>query len=219
MRNKTFISSMVGIAAAVSVAGSANADIVTYNTGNPGSIVKTFDPTIGPTVLTFNPFGNSTDNAFGDFSYAWGNGATFKLGLGITKLLPSNGYPYNSNVTSVQYSFDGTNWINGSIGDVTSSYPTSSDFGTLVTVGAPNASALMSNFRWRVTLPTASNYTLGTTASFWTGSQVRTSVVIANAGQGSSGTFNVNGPYAVPAPGAFALLGVAGLVGARRRRA
>jgi MYXO-CTERM domain-containing protein len=199
------------------VAGSANADIVTLNTGNPGSIVRSFDPTIGSTLLTFNPFGNSTDNAFGDYSYAWGNGATFQLGLGITKLLPSTGYPYNSNVTSVEYSFDGTNWINGSIGNVTSSFPSS--FGTLVTVGAPNASALMSNFRWRVTLPTASNYTLGTTASISTGSQVRVSVLFNNTSQGGQGTVTVAGPYAVPAPGALALLGVAGVVGARRRRA
>jgi hypothetical protein len=49
-------------------------------------------------------------------------------------------------------------------------------------------------------------YAAGTRIGFWEGDQI-------TAGAGST-----NQMFAIPAPGALALLGVAGLAGARRRR-
>ena len=214
MRNKTFISSMVGIAAAVAVAGSANAAIV--NGPSLYSNCNTFDPTSSTTV-TFDLF--NQNSGFGPtgayYNETWGTDATFYFGMVITGL--TTAYPNNANVSSVQYSFDaGATYSAYTLGNVNASDFTGS-YGSEVNVGSPNQLSKIRDFRIQVTLASGSNYTLGTGVDGTGGSNVQLRMVLDGSNYGGSAIST--GTRAVPAPGALALLGVAGIIGARRRRA
>ena len=214
MRNKTFISSMVGIAAAVAVAGSANAAIV--NGPSLYSNCKTFDPTSSTTV-TFDLFNqNSGFGPTGDYyNVTWGTGAEFYFGMVITGLTGASAYPANANVSSVQYSFDaGATYSAYTLGTVNASSFTGS-YGSTVNVSPTQQLSKIRDFRIQVTLASGSNYTLGTGVDGIGGSNVQLRMVLDGNYSGSAIS---TGTRAVPAPGAFALLGVAGLVGTRRRR-
>ena len=212
MRTQTFISSMVGVVAAAALAGSANAAIVSGP--NLYCDALTFNPYTA-TILTFNLL---NANSGVTTTATWGTLGTFKFGMAITLLTTS--YPNNSNVGSVQYSFDAgaTYGSQYTLGQVNSSISSASYGGDVST--SSNASAKLRDFRIRVTLPTASNYALGTDANGTGGSNVQLRMIYdaSNGVDGFGGAAVSTGTRAVPAPGAAALVGLAGLVATRRRR-
>ena len=205
MRNKTFISSMVGIAAAVAVAGSANAAIVTGSPADGRSNCATFD-NASSTTITYSPggswwngaFDNSGDTGFTiNTQYRNGSNAVEAITVGLIE------YSYNAGASWNFYSSGSTSTLQSSVynGDGALVNPV----GTAVGAG---------NFRVRIVIGAsagsfASTLTSGT---FIMGLSYRTDM----GGQDRSAVSTV---VPVPAPGALALLGVAGLVGARRRRA
>jgi MYXO-CTERM domain-containing protein len=195
MRNKTFISSMVGVAAAAAVAGSANAAIVTGP--GTGSDCATFSGS-SPTTITYSGFNDS----------GWdGTLESFK----IKTVLFSGSTATQISIGLIEYSYNaGTNWnvysLTSTSADNTSTSSGSAGWGAEITPSSVTVGN--NNFRVRVTIP--ANVAIVNAMNFrmslnWT----------TNAGGGT----NSRNSVAVPAPGAFALLGVAGLVGARRRRA
>ena len=198
MRNKTFISSMVGIAAAVAVAGSANAAIVT----GPGSTSDclTFDGS-SPTTITYFGFNdggwNSTLTEFSIKTVLFTGSTATQIPVGLIE------YSYNAGSNWNVYSTTSTSANNTSINPP----PLSTGWGSPITPS--NVTVGQDNFRVRVTIP--ANVAIANGMTF------RMSLNWSSSG-GGGGT-NSRQSSAVPAPGAFALLGVAGLVGARRRRA
>jgi MYXO-CTERM domain-containing protein len=191
MRNKTFISSMVGVAAAVAVAGSANAGIV--NPAGSGSDCLTFDGS-SPTTITYSGFNDGQ----------WDSQLT---SFRIKTVLFQGSTATSISIGLIEYSYNsGTNWsiysVTSTSADNTSISGGSTGWGDTITPS--NVTVGSGNFRVRVTIPTNAAIVNGMTFRMslnWDGG--------TNSRQSS----------AVPAPGAFALLGVAGLVGARRRRA
>ena len=219
MRNKTFISSMVGISAAVAVAGSANAGIPTG--------VALFDFTTGVSanssgsVNGSNPFnGWGTDNglkATTTSATISGGAITIANQLSNTGGIPTGDFyvsatpPVNlSGTTAIvfnvtAYSGAATDWRL----TLQDSNLTFADFLLDNTSGIGmksfDTSGLSPGFDWSnvigVELQAKTRGTAGNRAA-------------------SSFTFDsMVAVGAVPAPGALALLGAAGLVGARRRRA
>jgi len=215
MRNKTFISSMVGIAAAVAVAGSANA-----------AVVSLFDFTTGVSTNSFglvngsNPFnGWGTDNGTRSTttSATLSGGAitianqAFQTSIAVGDFYVSASTPVNlSGKTAVEfnvtaYSGAATDWML----TLQDSNFTWLDLFLVNTSGTGvksfDTSGLSPGFDWShvtgVELQAKSRGSVGNRAA-------------------SSFTFDsMVAVGAVPAPGALALLGAAGIVGARRRRA
>jgi hypothetical protein len=209
MRNKTFISSMVGIAAAVAVAGSASAGIPAFTTAfSPVSATLTSDAGNGNDLLVFTV--GASD-------------------IAVTSLGLFNGYTGARNVGIYA-------WIGGT-----------TNAGTGPALG--QASVTTNNSTAGYTYSSPTNFTLSAGQQYvlvgqsFSGMTSNTDAY-ADSGAGAGITFNsywfnggglVGNPgfpnytpayfnanfqfSAVPAPGAIALLGVAGLVGARRRRA
>ena len=212
MRNKTFISSMVGIAAAVAVAGSANAAIVT----GPGT---------GSDCATLNPSTSTTITYTGSWSSQ--TVGTFYMGFGVCNA-SYVGAVSGLEVTNIQYSTDsGVNWTLGA-----SSYTTgTTTYGGFSTASNAPASAAAGTWAFSFTnngsgFPGGINgSTLRVRATLSATSSIPNDYKFYGfaTGQWAEGAGRAfSGGYvstAVPAPGAFALLGVAGLVGARRRRA
>ncbi len=208
MRNKTFISSMVGIAAAVAVAGSANAsvtlDFATVATPTPfgagyyGGVQDGYggfnwdEPTTNPGVMTQLAFSSSYGSASGIAGQVLFNGGVASttaswLGLGGPTI-------------SLEQMVVGRIWSN--VGAAS----------TQLTITGYKASVLVGT---QVVNQTGSNQTVTFSGGF---GDIDKFVITTTAGGdywfGGEIQFSV-----VPAPGALALLGVAGLVGARRRRA
>jgi MYXO-CTERM domain-containing protein len=196
MRNKTFISSMVGVAAAAAVAGSANAAIVTGP--GIGSDCATFSGS-SPTTITYSAFSDA----------GWdGTLDSFK----IKTVLFSGSTATPISIGLIEYSYNaGTNWnvysLTSTSADNTSILSGSTGWGALITPSSVTVGN--NNFRVRVTIP--ANVAIVNAMNF------RMSLNWSNTS--FEGGTNSRNSVAVPAPGAFALLGVAGLVGARRRRA
>ena len=205
MRNKTFISSMVGIAAAVAVAGSANA------------AVTAFSPTV--TTLT-NDAGNGNDLLI------------FTVGasdITVTSLGLFNGYAGTRAVGI--FAWNGTNAGTGSAlgqASVTTNNSTGYTYSspTNFTLSAGQQYVLVGQSFLGMTSNTALYANAGagsgiTFNSYWyNGGAPLDPVGLAESANYSPAYFNANFQFSVvPAPGALALLGVAGLVGARRRRA
>ena len=219
MQNKTFVSSMVGVAAAAAVAGSAVAAIPTG--------VSLFDFTTGVSanssgsVNGSNPFnGWGTDNALKASTTSAtpsGGAITIANQLSNTGGAPTGDFyvsattPVNLSGTAAiefnvtAYSGAATDWML----TLQDSNFTFLDFFLVNTSGTGlksfDTSGLSPGFDWSsvilVELQAKTRGSLGNRAA-------------------SSFTFNgMTAVGAVPAPGAFALLGAAGLVGARRRRA
>ena len=222
MRTQTFISSMVGIAAAVAVAGSANAALTFDSFSNPlttgtpdgtvtngsfmggffttrtltadgatgsGSSAKSLTTSIGGGNLTVNTNGPSSTTRSGDVFY---NRA-------------SNGDL--SNFASISMTIAYTNYT----GDL---YFTFSD---LAVVNQSQTADTRTAFTGTVTLTFNKADFVGS-VNWAQVAQFNMSFVSKNTTPGSAVITNFN--YSeVPAPGALALLGAAGLVGARRRRA
>jgi hypothetical protein len=220
MRNKTFISSMVGVAAAVAVAGSAHAVVVgtTLNTLSPASAMVANDS-------------NSSGTASGGLLpllYGISNSTeeTVTISGGTVTMTATNA---SSSLSSFQarrssVDVDLSAYSSGGIRfDYSAALAPSLAVKILVFTGSVAKTYTASPINEPMS---ATGFTLNW-ADFSDGStslsanlsyltNVRYVQVDAN-GFGSSISFS--NLEVVPAPGALALLGVAGIVGARRRRA
>jgi MYXO-CTERM domain-containing protein len=219
MRNKTFISSMVGIAAAV--AGSANAAVVS---------VWTFGPTPTATFNTPNPTSNTNSkSANGNASGLWNSysAQVYALGSDMIATSASMQFAVGSSVDAyamltldsiaganllgvTDFQFNVTAYTGGATlweivaTDINGNGVIS---GQVSTSGTGQKTFAVSSF----------TQFQGSTGFDW--SQVMSmNFDVYSTGAATSFTFD-SWTAAVPAPGALALLGVAGLVGARRRRA
>jgi hypothetical protein len=216
MRNKTFISSMVGVAAAAAVAGSAMAAVVDPFTVASSATDSSGTPTETPIT------GGLWDTRYTSVTYrtnratasmivdAVSNAATFqvtRVGAANSQTSQTAALEYDnvagvtdvSNFTSLTFDYTSTFSsliFNIDIGGKIATKTISASAGGTFTL---NASELA------VDSAPGAYMNLGFTQQF------------ANA----SGTFTMTNLVAngIPAPGAVALLGAAGLVGARRRRA
>ena len=211
MRNKTFISSMVGAAAAVAVAGSANAAVTTAftpinttltNDAGNGNDLLVF--TVGASDITVTSLGlfNGFDGAIGGTRavgiFAWnGTNAGTGSALGqasITTDASTNGYTYSSPTSFTLLAGQQYVLVGQSFSGMTSN--------TALYSNAGAGSGITFNSYW------------------YNGGAPLDPVGLAESANYSPAYFNANFQFSVvPAPGAIALLGVAGLVGARRRRA
>ena len=221
MRNKTFISSMVGIAAAAAVAGSANAGVTIDSFTNStfdqdrasfGSIFNTRSYGINGTsnVPTINATTNRlvADTGDGFITTYWENiEADLNVGpfINLSQL---------STIT-----FDVTSAAASKITFVIkeSAFAAGSVRWTNVAVGAGSSSVTLtvgqnSGGVWSV----AGNGMADLSNVSFMALKLGTLTGGATGFNGSIGNLQYN---LIPAPGALALLGVAGLVGARRRRA
>jgi MYXO-CTERM domain-containing protein len=207
MRNKTFISSMVGIAAAVAVAGSANAGIPAFS---PAPSNLTTDAGTGNDLLVFTV--GASD-------------------IAVTSLGLFNGYSSGARDVGI-FAWNGTNAGTGPALGQASVTTNSSTTG--YTYSAPTNFTLLANQQYVLVGQSVSGMTSNTALyvnagagsgitfnSYWyNGGAPLDPVGLAESANYSPAYFNANFQFSVvPAPGAFALLGVAGIVGARRRRA
>jgi MYXO-CTERM domain-containing protein len=218
MRNKTFISSMVGIAAALAVAGSAGAatsftfDSWTANREAGAVSVWTF----GPTFNTPDPTSLLLKSATGDATGLWTNYYAEVHGIGSDVIATSTSIQFavgsdpeafaglslsknaGANLLGVtDFQFNVTAYT----GDATRWYIIATDFSGRSLISGP----VLTSGTGQKTFALSSFSQVEGTGFDW--SKVREM------------NFGVIPPTVVPAPGALALLGVAGLVGARRRRA
>ena len=221
MRNKTFISSMVGIAAAVAVAGSANAALTfdsfnTAATGTPtgavttgsfmggffttrtltadgatgsGPSAKSLTTSIGGGHLTVNTNGPSSTPRYGEAFYDRASNGDLSNFASISVTIAF------SNYTGITYfNFSELSFATQS---------GTSDARTAYT-GTHTLTFNKADFVGDVNWAQVGNFSM----TFTSRATSAGSAVVTN--------FNYS---EVPAPGALALLGAAGLVGARRRRA
>ena len=221
MRNKTFISSMVGVAAAAAVAGSANAGIptgvsvynfaLTFNTPNStsntdpqsssGSATGLWDSYVAVAVA----LGSDVIASPGSMQFAVGSddgaSAVFELrSVAGANLVGVTDFQFN--VTA--YTGGRTNWdviatdINGR--QLSSAFTSISGTGQQTFEVSLFNQSFGDGFDW---------------------SKVKAMNLYASTDDSAcSFTFDSwTAVGVVPAPGALALLGVAGVVGARRRRA
>ena len=219
MRNKTFISSMVGIAAAVAVAGSANAAAVsvynfalTFNTPNPTSNT---DPqsSSGSATGLWNSYvaeavalGSDVIASPGSMQFAVGSDFAASAGFELRSVAGANLVgvtDFQFNVTA--YTGGATYWI-----------VTATDI-----IGRQLASSVSISGTGQKTFAVSSfTQTAGPVGIFDWSKVTMINFDAYSGGSASSFTFDSwTAVGVVPAPGALALLGVAGVVGARRRRA
>jgi hypothetical protein len=271
MRNKTFISSMVGIAAAVVVAGSANAGIAPLATGKiDGFTGNTFTgyTGIGTGNSVEGPYANGTlgfnyrsVGTTGDSkgttntlvttanvnSVTGGNQVQALVKSGSTRTtsaltdmyanwLWANAAGFDSNGTATSLnSFDMSNASSFTVSFADNTFGTTGFSGTNLRIEIQLFSNVNSDDFWSAqqtvtssggTLTfNAADFGAGAAAN-WTdlgGVWLYVSYDVpaglsagTNLGNVTLTDFSYN---AVPAPGALALLGAAGIVGARRRRA
>ena len=228
MRNKTFISSMVGVAAAAAVAGSANAGIAP-NVVDPFTTAQSFstDSSTGFVSITGGLFnernairsiraggtgvsGTPANNVgFTTNRDATGNVTlSYRMADGSSKDL--------SLITGMSIALSALNLSNGATG--VSFFWLAIDVNSNSMYASQNLSSNgTSTFDFA-----AATKDLGFDLTNVTNLEVTVSQL---GGPTSGSTVSVSGTLsnfsytAVPAPGALALLGAAGLVGARRRRA
>jgi MYXO-CTERM domain-containing protein len=211
MQNKTFISSMAGVAAAVAVAGSANAGIPASTTAfSPAPSSLAYDAGTGNDLLVFTV--GASD-------------------IAVTSLGLFNGYSSGARDVGI-FAWNGTNAGTGPALGQASVTTNNSTAG--YTYSSPTNFTLLANQQYVLVgqsfLGMTSNTALYADAgagsgitfnSYWyNGGAPLDPVGLAESANYSPAYFNANFQFSVvPAPGAIALLGVAGLVGARRRRA
>jgi hypothetical protein len=220
MRNKTFISSMVGVAAAVAVAGSANAALTfdsftdsatgtsagtvtsgsfmggfftgrtlsADGTSGSGVSARTLTDSIGSTNLTVNVNGPSATPRYGEAFYSRASNGDLSNFASISVTIA-----YTNFTGSVYFSFGEATFAQGSQAiDAQSAF-----------TGTVNLTFTKADFVGNVDWAQVGYFSM----TFASRNTTAGSAVFTN--------FNYS---QVPAPGALALLGAAGLVGARRRR-
>ena len=225
MRNKTFISSMVGIAAAVAVAGSANAGVTIDSFTN-----STFDQDRTSYGSIFNTrfYGVGGGNVISPTINATTNRLVADTGTGFTTTYWEN-YEANGNVGP----FIDLSQLSTITFDVTSQAASVISFVIQQRTGDLDSSGSAGSVRWTnvavaqgissITLTVGQN-SGGAWSVTGNGMACLSNVSLMSLKLGTSGT-GFNGDIGnlqynlVPTPGAVALLGVAGLVGGRRRRA
>ncbi len=267
MRNKTFISSMVGIAAAVAVAGSANAAIVTSLSPDVVDVSTALGANtelfifasgqwagnVGETPIA--GFVNVSDDGRGGryatASYTSGSDGNFTEGAPFIFQLYGQRVATAASGTENRFSTQ-TNTVN----KVASGFAIDGSLGALASAGSSGWAATSSTLNLGFTFyrNSANPFTVGSTtyaAGTYTGGQFygqsgyfgfRFSTDggtdwnygwafgTGGSGYGAPGFEMSQWGYntvvnqgiaagAVPAPGALALLGLAGLAGGRRRRA
>jgi hypothetical protein len=251
MRNKTFISSMVGVAAVAAVAGSANAGFVddfnrslantspnsqnttTITVTQSGAGIGAFRSNTGLTGTAF-PNRKTTSRSLGSSATMTGNGSaafvlgratsggaseTLEAGFGSMNLdySDSNAFVDLTGTTSFSinvgsYTGGDTNWTLNVGMDSQSEF----DYGGMQLVLTNSAivnGVLTFNVAdmdqdGTINLAKVDGISLDVKRAEWGAANSTVSFSLSNF------QYNV-----VPAPGALALLGAAGLVGARRRRA
>ena len=229
MRNKTFISSMVGIAAAAAVAGSANAAFYSFaNLSYSGSVTNTgglATTTSGPDLEAVgSPSGTGGSWASGRYLEGkWGT-SSVAVGSGSATLTSQPAGQFGLQGTaSMRWAFDNPQDLTGLIMrlNVTSAPTSIGAGGGQLTVQVFSDAAGTQNLQG---FSYNSFTTTGNTDFVFTDSLAgaRSIVITWQANPNSTGSSLTLGAIqynGVPAPGALALLGAAGLVGARRRRA
>jgi MYXO-CTERM domain-containing protein len=266
MRNKTFISSMVGIAAAVAVAGSANAAIVTSLSPDVVDVSTAFGANtdlfifasgqwagnVGETPIAgFANVSNDSRGRYATASYTSGSDGNFTEGAPFIFQLYGQSVATAASGTENRFSTQ-TNTVN----KVASGFAIDGSLGALASAGSSGWAVTSSTLNLGFTYyrNSANPFTVsGTTyaAGTYTGGQFygqsgyfgfRFSTDggtdwnygwafgTGGSGYGAPGFEMSQWGYntvvnqgiaagAVPAPGALALLGLAGLAGGRRRRA
>ncbi len=226
MRNKTFISSMVGVAAAVAVAGSANAGVAGV------SLWDFRDFSIGTAPVGNNQGGN-TGVAPGNLFPAWetylektgtsmtGSGGKVNVVLSAVNNSTATFYLFSS-TPSTPVNLTGTTSFD--INVTSTNGKAQWGIGVLDNTGKSaymDYAVLTGNSVGTLSFPTSSNWNTG--AGFDWSQVVEVSLTFTkDIGTNTAVSFSFDSftaVGAVPAPGALALLGAAGLVGARRRRA
>jgi len=232
MRNKTFISSMFGVAAAVAVAGSANAGVAGV------SLWDFRDFSIGTAPVGTNTgsqvFGGNSGVAAGNFFPRWetylyktgtsmtGSGGKVNVVLSAVNDSTAAFYLFSSTLstpvnltgtTSFDINVTSTNgkaqWAIGVQDNIgKSAYM---DFAVLTGNSVGTLSFPTSGVNWNTDAGFDWSQVVKVSLAFTKDIDTNTAVSF------SFDSFTAVG--AVPAPGALALLGAAGLVGARRRRA
>ena len=224
MRNKTFISSMVGIAAAVAVAGAANAAFVdNFTVGSSSTAPPGGDNANSgsPFDYRFYDFYNPSNTAIANvdsvnqtLNLSRQANVDTQLGVVWEKTYPPSSPPFLDWTGLQSISFNISSTTGGTLfvrvgegGYSTQTRWTNFSIGTgsqLVTLNVGSAYG-------------GGSYSQG--ASFSDASISRVRLSVTEGTSAFSGTITNLQYNIVPAPGAVALLGVAGLVGARRRRA
>jgi hypothetical protein len=223
MRNKTFISSMVGVAAAVAVAGSANAGVVdpfTTNQSFGNDSSSGFVSITGGLFNERNAFKSASAGGAGvrassnDVAFTT-NRANFGL-VGLTYQMAGGSSNDLSLITGMSIALSALNLSNGATG--VSFYWQAIDVNSNSMYASQNLSSNgTSTFDFA-----AATKDVGFDLTNVTTLQLSVTQI---GGPTSGSTISVSGTLsnfsytAVPAPGALAILGAAGLVGARRRRA
>ncbi len=219
MRTQTFISSMVGVAAAVAVAGSANAALTfdSFNTPATGDGVVISSSFMGGFFTTRTMYEDGTAGSGASarsLTTSIGGGNLTVNTNGPSSTMRSGDVFYNrasngdlSNFASISMTIAYTNYT-GALYFY---------FSDLAVVNQSGTDDTRTAFTGTVTLTFDKADFVGSVN--WTQvAQFDMTFASRNTTAGSAVITNFN--YSeVPAPGALALLGAAGLVGARRRRA
>jgi MYXO-CTERM domain-containing protein len=208
MRSKTFISSMVGVAAAVAVAGSANAGIPAFTTAfSPVNATITTDAGNGNDLLVFTV--GASDIAVTSLGLFNGYIGTRDVGIYAWNGSTNSGFGPALGQASVT--------TNNSTTGYTYSSPTN------FTLTAGQQYVVVGQSKPGMASNTAAYADAGSGAgivfnSYWYNSSGSLNPT-PNSPVYSPAYFNANFQFSVvPAPGAVALLGAAGLIAARRRR-
>ena len=218
MLNKTFISSMV--AAAAAVAGSANASVLSFNV-NYGPNGPLADALVGIAVKVDAGRASVLSITGADSGASYGLPAGWsQQTLGASFLAGTN-----PSASDAQYGF-----VRGGGGATFSTAATYGGTGNASPLGfkasfaldaayvptvGDTVNILWTTFKNNGALGAQAKYTFNFGSGGWTGASTNA----AFWSQVDSGTFDQLSAAVVPAPGALALLGVAGLAGGRRRRA
>jgi MYXO-CTERM domain-containing protein len=193
----------IGALALAAIAGSANAAIVT-------------GPGIGTDCLTMEGSTSTTITYSGYTDGSWaGNLRRFSIGVYLASPVSQPAAAYATPVSLVQYSTNaGLSWTTYNMGSPNTLLDPGYGFGALplgpeVNFGFPGLSPVgVGNFRVRVTLD-------ANPAELIDGRRVLT--VLSYSTSFGGGT-NTRSSLVVPTPGAAAVLGLGGLLAARRRR-
>jgi len=199
MKNSIFI----GALALAAFAGSANADIVTGP--GTGSNCITLE---GSTPTTITYFG------YNDGSWA-GNLRRFSIGVYLASPISQPAAAYATPVSLIEYSTNaGSSWVTYNMGSPNTLLDPGFGFGALplgpeVNFGFPGLSPVgIGNFRVRVTLDANPTELIND----------RRVLTVLSYSTAFGGGQNTRSSLVVPAPGTAALLGLGGLLAARRRR-
>ena len=214
MRTQTFISSMVGVVAAVAVAGSANA-AVTFDSFTVSQDQSGYGQSLGinwASPSSSQPiFGASGTRAA--FAYNYGSGPTTTSSVSSgTATFSTNSHPGYAGLVYSGEAQDLTGYIFSFY--LNSTVATVSDYGFYFDlIGNDSQSSNLISYTG------AGMYTVDLRPVQVDLTAISTIKIYIYADSGSATVSNFGYvPAAVPAPGAAALIGLAGMVATRRRR-